>query len=213
MESGNSDLPLKDDNLSIREIAHGLNNQVLVISCHCDQLLTRLSQEDPNRESVEAIIQACGRVADLVRGLQPASSVLNVLDEFRPDPRADALQTILLVEDEETIRRFMVSCLEAQGFTILEAAHGPEAIATALRYRGTIHLVITDVRLPEMDGFAVVDALRQHRPGLRAVFISGDAIGNRESGSPYSNNDFLWKPFKSSGLLQKVRDALQRNTD
>ncbi len=208
MESGNSDLPLKDDNLSIREIAHGLNNQVLVISCHCDQLLTRLSQEDPNRESVEAIIQACGRVADLVRGLQPASSALNDLDEVRPDAPVNASQTILLIEDEAVIRRFMVSCLEMHGFKILEAAHGPEAIATAVRYPEIIHLVITDVRLPEMDGFEVVEALRKQRPCLPALFMSGNAVKN----SPCSSSDFLWKPFKSSDLLQKVRTTLQRVT-
>lgn len=140
--------------------------------------------------------------------MQPQGSPSQISGEIPAGPHSPAAKTILLVEDEVVIRRFMNSCLVSQGYTILEAGHGPEAIATALRYPDKIHLVITDVRLPEMDGFEVVDALRQQRPELPALFISGNSLSDREVGPPNSNSTFLWKPFKSSELLQKARTAL-----
>ena len=208
-ESENGDRRLEAGSAKVREIAHDLNNQVLVMSFNCEQLMTRLTEGDPNRQFVEAIIKASGRVAELTRQMQPQGSPSQISREIPERPHSPAAKTILLVEDEVVIRRFMKSCLESQGYTILEAGHGPEAIATALRYQGTIHLVITDVRLPEMDGFAVVDALRQQRPELPALFISGNSLSNQDVGTPHSNSTFLWKPFKSSELLQKARTMLE----
>ncbi len=208
MESVNGDQRLETGSVTVREIAHNLNNQVLVMSFNCEQLMTRLSEGDPNRQFVEAIIKASGRVAELTRQMQPQGSPSQPSGEIPARPHSPAAKTILLVEDEVVIRRFMKSCLVSQGYTILEAGHGPEAIATALRYPDTIHLVITDVRLPEMDGFEVVDALRQQRPELPALFISGNSLSDHEVGLPHSNCAYLWKPFKSSELLQKARTAL-----
>lgn len=207
-ESVNNNQRLETGWVKVREIAHDLNNQVLVMSFNCEQLMTRLSEGDPNRQYVEAIIKASGRVAELTRQMQPQGSPSQISGEIPARPQSPAAKTILLVEDEVVIRQFMNCCLKSQGYTVLEAGHGPEAIATALRYPDSIDLVITDVRLPEMDGFAVVDALRQHRPGLPALFISGNSLSDHEAGHPHSNSTFLWKPFKSSELLQKARTAL-----
>ena len=206
MASVDGNQRLETDSMTAREIAHDLNNQILITSFNCEELMTRLPEGDPHRPFVEAIIKANGRMAELTRQLQPHRLSPPVSGETRPPSPAE--KTILLVEDEVVIQRFMKTCLESQGYTILEAGHGPEAIATALRYQGLIHLVITDVRLPEMDGFAVVDALRQQRPELPALFISGNTLSDQDVGSSDSNSTYLWKPFKSSELLQKIRAAL-----
>ncbi len=207
MASTDGNQRLETGSVTVREIAHDLNNQILIMSFNCEELMTRLPDGDPHRPFVEAIIKANGRMAELTRQLLPHRTSSPVSGETRPPSPAE--KTILLVEDEVVIQRFMKTCLESQGYTILEAGHGPGAIATALRYQGLIHLVITDVRLPEMDGFAVVDALRQQRPELPALFISGNSLNDQDVGSRYSNSTFLWKPFKSSELLQKVRAALE----
>jgi PAS domain S-box-containing protein len=113
-------------------------------------------------------------------------------------------ETILLAEDEAGIRAMTRTYLEGLGYRVLEAANGTEAIALSKEYRGAIHLVVTDVMMPGVRGDAVVKAVRQDRPGIQAIFISGFADGTIVDRSL----EILEKPFEFPDLAHRIRTLL-----
>jgi PAS domain S-box-containing protein len=118
-------------------------------------------------------------------------------------------ETILLVEDEETVRGVMVRMLAAAGYRVLTAAGGAEALALARSAPGPIHLVISDLIMPGMDGMALVRSLRQASPGLAALLVSGytgDVLDR--PGRLLPGTALLAKPFTGTTLLERVRQAL-----
>jgi PAS domain S-box-containing protein len=122
-------------------------------------------------------------------------------------------ETILLVEDEEAVRRLTRMTLEGSGYKVLEASHGGEAVRLAEQYGGPIHLLVSDVVMPEMGGRILSERLTASRPGLKVVFLSGytdDAVvrhGVIESGTA-----FVQKPFSPGALARKVREVLDGTT-
>jgi PAS domain S-box-containing protein len=122
--------------------------------------------------------------------------------EKLPIPRGN--ETILLAEDEAGIRAMTRAYLEGLGYRVLEAANGTEAIALSKEYRGAIHLVVTDVMMPGVRGDAVVKAIRQDRPGIQAIFISGFADGTIVDRSL----EILEKPFEFPELAHRIRMLL-----
>jgi len=119
--------------------------------------------------------------------------------------------TILLVEDEEAVRRLARRILEGVGYRILEAADGAEALAVAEAWQGELDLVITDVIMPEMSGQELSSRLREDAPGLRILYVSGytdDAI--LQHGALLPNTAFLQKPFTPAALVQRVADVLRK---
>jgi CheY-like chemotaxis protein len=117
---------------------------------------------------------------------------------------------VLLVEDDATVRQFVRRVLEWQGYAVLEAAHGPDALRVAAEHGGRIDLVLTDVVMPGMSGRALAEALTASRPGLRVLFMSGytdDEILRRGLGT--TGVALLEKPFTAEAL----RDAVRRELD
>jgi two-component system cell cycle sensor histidine kinase/response regulator CckA len=118
-------------------------------------------------------------------------------------------QTILLVEDEEVVRHLVEKVLKANGYTVLVAATGRDAERVAGEHEGPIHLLMTDVVLPGINGRQVAELLTAVRPGIRVLYLSGytdDAIvrhGVLEPGVA-----FLQKPFSPAVLGRKVREVL-----
>lgn len=118
-------------------------------------------------------------------------------------------ETILLVDDEETVRRFGSRVLEKHGFHVLCAATGTEALSTAHEHRGTIDLLLTDVMMPEMNGCVLAERLLAQRPSVRVLFISGYAENViAEQIALVGGSSFLGKPFKPKALVSKVREVL-----
>ena len=118
-------------------------------------------------------------------------------------------ETILLVDDEETVRRFGSRVLEKHGFQVLCAATGAEALSTAHGHDGTIDLLLTDVMMPEMNGCMLAERLLAQRPSLRVLFISGYAENViAEQIALVGASAFLGKPFKPKALVTKVREVL-----
>jgi PAS domain S-box-containing protein len=115
-------------------------------------------------------------------------------------------ETILLVEDEPGVRRFARQELERRGYTVLEASNGREALELARRHAGPIHLVVTDVVMPEMGGAELADLLGAERSGVPVLFMSGytNHSGQRE----VMGAGYLQKPFTSASLLTQVRGVL-----
>jgi PAS domain S-box-containing protein len=124
--------------------------------------------------------------------------------EKLPAPRGH--ETILLAEDEAGIRAMTRTYLEGLGYRLLEAANGTEAIMLAKEYRGAIDLVLTDVMMPGVRGDAVVRAIRQDRPGVQAILISGFAEGANIDRSL----EILEKPFEFPDLARRIRTLLNR---
>ena len=123
--------------------------------------------------------------------------------------RHQGTETILLVEDEATVRTIVREALERLGYTVLEAASGEAAIQIGERHPGPIHLLLTDVVMPGQSGSHVAAQLRRARPELRVLFMSGypsvamTARSTQEPGVTY-----LQKPFGPDTLARTVRQAL-----
>jgi PAS domain S-box-containing protein len=120
-----------------------------------------------------------------------------------------ALETILLVEDEVTLRRLTRHYLEYQGYTVLEAADGASAIHLSTTHQGPIHLLLTDVIMPGMNGRELAQRITSLRPEIRVLYMSGyteNAIGH--NGTLDAGITLLQKPFTLPALKTKVRETL-----
>lgn len=135
---------------------------------------------------------------------------LSSRDETDSLPRGN--ETILLVEDEPLVRDLAHRFLTEHGYTILEAADGEEALRAAQEHAGKrIHLLLTDVVMPQMGGKELADRLRRLRPSIKVLYTSGytdEAIVHHGVLDPGTH--FLQKPFSPKTLLHKVREVLDR---
>jgi PAS domain S-box-containing protein len=117
-------------------------------------------------------------------------------------------ETILLVEDEESVRVFANKALEKQGYTVLEARHGRDALLRLAEHGGPVHLVITDMVMPEMSGGELARRLAAERPEVPVLFMSGYSDGEIAQRGLGPNSAYLQKPFTSDVLARKVREVL-----
>ncbi len=135
----------------------------------------------------------------------PASTTSAAVMKCLPVPRptTSAAETILLVEDEHGLRRLMKELLRGEGYTVLEGSDGPSAIQTSRTYAGAIHLLLTDMVMPNMHGRQLAMQLKQQRPALKVLYMTGYAdLDGSESES------VLEKPFLPDTLLRVVHDVL-----
>jgi signal transduction histidine kinase/CheY-like chemotaxis protein len=127
-------------------------------------------------------------------------------------PRQESLQgteTILLVEDEERVRRLARTILAGHGYSVLEAPNGAEALRISEQHSGAIHLLVTDVAMPGMSGREVVARLAPAHPSMKVLYMSGytdNAIVHH--GVLMPGIAFVQKPFTPNGLARKVREVL-----
>ena len=121
-------------------------------------------------------------------------------------------ETILLVEDAENVRQVIRESLEVYGYHILEAGDGEEALQVATLYNKAIHLVLTDVIMPRMDGYTFVKKLMPIRPEVKVLFMSGytNETVVRE-GIVEPGIQFIQKPFNLVELARHIRTILDRN--
>ena len=112
--------------------------------------------------------------------------------------------TILLAEDTRDVRLLMVSVLRQKGYQVLDAPDGLSALEIAERYPGSIDLVITDVNMPRLDGPGLCHRLKQLRPGIKTLLVSGATTGRDADDAT-----FLAKPFTAHHLLSSARRLLE----
>lgn len=119
-------------------------------------------------------------------------------------------EVVLVVEDEAVVLDLASKVLAERGYTVLEARDGEEALQVAARHVGEIHLSLTDIMLPRMSGKVVAERLREIRPGIRVLFMSGYAEDQVvHDGELEEGIAFLPKPFTPEALARRVRAVLQ----
>jgi two-component system cell cycle sensor histidine kinase/response regulator CckA len=126
---------------------------------------------------------------------------------------SNGAETILLVEDETRVRKLILGVLTGRGYKVMEATRGQEALRMARQHKGTIHLAVVDVVMPEMSGPDFIKQIAPQRPDMRVLYISGytdEAIVHH--GIAESGVAFLQKPFMPDALAAKVREVLDTVT-
>ncbi|MEW6658939.1 MAG: PAS domain S-box protein [Thermodesulfobacteriota bacterium] len=140
------------------------------------------------------------RVEDSLETIKPKAAPVTSLE---------GKETILLVEDDVGLRELISTALRKYGFTVLEAAQGDEALLLCEREKSSIHLMLTDVVMPQISGSALAEQLKLLHPEMQVLFMSGyteDAIIHH--GVLNSDVNFIPKPFRILALVQKVREVL-----
>jgi len=130
-------------------------------------------------------------------------------DSGRIDLRKTASETILLVEDEEQVRRLTRNILQRAGYQVIESPSGGDALLTCEQHVGAIDLMLTDVVMPKMGGRQLADRLAGIRPRMKVIFMSGytdDTIVHQ--GVLDADVAFLQKPLTPGTVLAKVREVL-----
>jgi CheY-like chemotaxis protein len=120
-------------------------------------------------------------------------------------------ETILLVEDEISVRELAKGILKEYGYSVLEAGNGEEAIEIARKLKGKIHLLLTDVIMPRMSGKDLALQILEESPGIKVVYMSGytnNVVAHH--GILEKETEFLQKPFSPLELLRKVRQVLNK---
>ena len=139
---------------------------------------------------------------------------VQVQKEKIPSDDLTGSETILIVEDDDALRNLGREILELQGYRILEAENGIEALRVSEEHGGQIHLMITDVVMPKMGGKEVADRLQPLYPQMKVIYMSGytdNSIAHHGILAPGLN--FLEKPFSPEILARKVREVLDKKQD
>ena len=118
-------------------------------------------------------------------------------------------ETVLVVEDEESIRRLTTHALRSHGYQVLQASDGEDALALLHRYGGEVDILVTDVVMPRMDGRTLAEQMHTLMPGLKVLYTSGytdDAVVRH--GILQSEVAFVSKPYTPMTLLRRIRQVL-----
>jgi DNA-binding response OmpR family regulator len=137
------------------------------------------------------------------------NDVGSAVSAHSPDVEPLKPKAVLVVEDEDNVRMLMSEVLSNQGYVVLTAPDGAEALRASDRHAGTLDLVIVDVVLPGMTSQQLIERLIAARPGLKALYISGhfDELVLAHGGR-ITPDALLQKPFTIATLTRRVRDVL-----
>ncbi|MBI4776205.1 MAG: response regulator [Deltaproteobacteria bacterium] len=155
------------------------------------------------------VISRPGQGARFTIYLPRTLEALQLDGEPHGKPTAKGAETLLLVEDEQSILRLAKAVLERLGYTVLATPSPVEALTIAERYENPIHLLITDVVMPGMNGQQLRERIEKHIPAVKVLFMSGytaDAVAH--GGILERGVRFLQKPFSNKALAEKVREVL-----
>ncbi len=117
-------------------------------------------------------------------------------------------ETILLAEDDACVRGVAARALTRLGYTVLEAVNGVEGLQVATAHPAPIHLLVTDVVMPHLNGGALADELRRARPELRVLLVSGYAADALTETALQPDVPFMAKPYVPTVLARRVREVL-----
>lgn len=125
------------------------------------------------------------------------------------------METVLVVDDEADVCELARDCLVAAGYRVLEARDGEEALRIAEGHPEPIHLLLTDVMMPRLNGVELAGRLTRQRPDMKVLYMSGFAVVGAQteqlSGPGLQPGDpILPKPFSTEALIRKIREVLDR---
>ncbi len=130
--------------------------------------------------------------------------------KFGVSEKINLNSTILLVDDEKSVRDFLQMLLEGEGYQVLTAGNGEVALDVYSNYQSDIALVISDIKMPKMDGVALYRSLSEHNPKVKFIAVSGCLIPETINQlTTWGLIDVMRKPFSIETLLQKVEAMLQ----
>ncbi|MBY0248339.1 MAG: response regulator [Nitrospiraceae bacterium] len=137
-----------------------------------------------------------------------------VMSAHAMPPTACGSETVLLVEDEGSVRTLECGILQARGYHVLTAEHGKEAVRICQEHAGPIHLLVTDLIMPHMNGRELARQILLMRPTMKVLFVSGypDETLTR-TGVARNRDPFIQKPFASEALLGTVRAVLDKQRE
>lgn len=135
-----------------------------------------------------------------------------LVEHATKDPRAGTLGTILVVDDDDGVRRVTRRTLERRGYLVVEAASGPEALDVASEFDGPIDLVIMDIMMPGMTGNQASYHLAEIRPGTPLLCVSGRPDASEVRFGVAARAAFLPKPFTPDQLARAVEKVLLGNS-
>lgn len=132
--------------------------------------------------------------------------------ELSAQPSLGGTETVLVVEDEVSVRKATERTLKRLGYTILQAQCGEDALLAAEGHTGEIHLLLTDIVMPGMNGRELARRISARRPGIKVIFMSGytDTV-IKNNGTLPNGMEFLQKPFSADTLAAKVRKTLDNS--
>jgi CheY-like chemotaxis protein len=131
---------------------------------------------------------------------------------LQPLLRTQNFETVLVVEDEEIVRELVCEVLTDQGYNVICACDGPDALQKVSTFDGHIHLLVTDVIMPHMNGPELAERLTAIRPETKVLYVTGysnNDIGDH--GVLDTQTDLLQKPFTPETLARKIRDVIQES--
>ncbi len=121
-------------------------------------------------------------------------------------------QTILVVDDSPTVVKFVSVSLKAKGYQVVAACDGMDALEKMSSMAGQIDLIITDLNMPNLDGYGLIETVRQSRSVTPIIILSSEEDeADRARGIAVGANSYLVKPFKPAVLLSEVSKQLERN--
>jgi CheY-like chemotaxis protein len=127
-----------------------------------------------------------------------------------PVEKSANFETVLVVEDEDIVRELVCEVLEDQGYNVLRARDGIEALNLTADFDGEIHLLVTDVIMPNMNGHELAGKLSELRPDMKILYVSGysdNDIGDHGTLDP--RHELLQKPFTPQTLARKIREVIR----
>jgi two-component system cell cycle sensor histidine kinase/response regulator CckA len=126
-----------------------------------------------------------------------------------PVGQARGSEKVLLVEDEDAVRIVAARVLRNQGYTVIPARNGTEALGVVEEHGPSLDLILTDVVMPDMSGLELAGQLRARWPELQLIYMSGYAEGDKlDSRFEVAGGFFLQKPFSAEDLVLRVREVL-----
>jgi two-component system, cell cycle sensor histidine kinase and response regulator CckA len=139
----------------------------------------------------------------------PVATCESIAEEERTLPRNPAVaRTILIVEDDDAVRIPAAEFLMMEGFKVLQARTGSEALSVVQQSRSSLDILVTDMLMPKMNGHEVAASLLEQHPDLKILYISGDPARGALAGGVMPKNATLRKPFRLNVLRDKIHDLL-----